>query len=155
MTNPLTSHFSLLTSHLSLLLRIPGRECHPAGQLAVETDLERVLARAGEGDVEDQHGARLDVHYAGGRLSELHGAFAPEELGTGFINETNTDRVSADLGAASSNPKHEMGARVDRGKVREPDVLKHAEHAELALLVDQGVVRDDCEIEVQGSGDSD
>jgi hypothetical protein len=28
-------------------------------------------------------------------------------------------------------------------------VLKHAEHAELALLVDQGVIGDDCEIEVQ------
>ena len=48
-----------------------------------------------------------------------------------------------------------MGARVDGGKVREPDVLKHAEHAELALLVDQGVVGDDSEVEVQGSADSD
>jgi hypothetical protein len=28
-------------------------------------------------------------------------------------------------------------------------VLKHAEHAELALLVDQGVIGDDREIEVQ------
>jgi hypothetical protein len=113
------------------------------------------VARAGQGDVEDEHGAGLDVYYAGGRLSELHGAFSPQELGAGFINETNTDAVSADLGAASSNAKHEMRAGVDRGKVREPDVLKHAEHAELALLVDQGIVRDDCEIEVQGSGDSD
>jgi hypothetical protein len=33
-------------------------------------------------------------------------------------------------------------------------VLKHAEHAELALLVDQGVVGNDGEIEVQGSVDS-
>jgi hypothetical protein len=30
-------------------------------------------------------------------------------------------------------------------------VLKHAEHAELALLVDQGVIGDDREIEVQFS----
>jgi hypothetical protein len=28
-------------------------------------------------------------------------------------------------------------------------VLKHAEHAELALLVDQGVIGDDREVEVQ------
>ena len=34
-------------------------------------------------------------------------------------------------------------------------MLKHAEHAELALLVNQGVVGDDSEVEVQGSADSD
>jgi hypothetical protein len=28
-------------------------------------------------------------------------------------------------------------------------MLKHAQHAELALLIDQGVVRDDGKIEVQ------
>jgi hypothetical protein len=42
-----------------------------------------------------------------------------------------------------------------RREIGEPDVLKHAEHAELALLIDQGVIRDDREVEVQGSGDSD
>jgi hypothetical protein len=44
---------------------------------------------------------------------------------------------------------------IHRREIGEPDVLKHAEHAELALLIDQGVVRDDREVEVQGSGDSD
>jgi hypothetical protein len=34
-------------------------------------------------------------------------------------------------------------------------VLKHSQHAELALLIDQGVVGDNRKIEVQGSGDSD
>jgi hypothetical protein len=34
-------------------------------------------------------------------------------------------------------------------------MLKHAEHAELALLIDQGVVGDNREIKMQGSGDSD
>jgi hypothetical protein len=47
-----------------------------------------------------------------------------------------------------------VSARINCREIGEPDVLKHAEHAELALLVDQGVVRDDCEVEVQGSGDS-
>jgi hypothetical protein len=42
-----------------------------------------------------------------------------------------------------------VGPWIDGGKVGEPDVLKHAEHAELALLVDQGVIGDDREIEVQ------
>jgi hypothetical protein len=47
-----------------------------------------------------------------------------------------------------------VGAGIYGGKVGEPDVLKHAEHAELALLIDQGVVGDNREIEVQGSADS-
>ncbi len=34
-------------------------------------------------------------------------------------------------------------------------MLEHAEHAQLALLIDQGVVGDDSEVEVQGSVDSD
>jgi len=63
--------------------------------------------------------------------------------------------VDTDLGASAANPEHQVGARIDGGKVGEPDVLKHAEHAELALLIDQGVVGDDREIEVQGSADSD
>ena len=63
--------------------------------------------------------------------------------------------MCADFRAAASYPKHQVGARVDRWKVREPDMLKHAEDAELALLVDQGVVGDNSEIEVQGSADSD
>jgi hypothetical protein len=33
-------------------------------------------------------------------------------------------------------------------------VLEHAQHAELTLLIDEGVVRDDGEVEVQSSGDS-
>jgi hypothetical protein len=42
-----------------------------------------------------------------------------------------------------------MGSGVYRGKVREPDVLKHAQDAELPLLVDQCVIGDDGEIEMQ------
>jgi hypothetical protein len=34
-------------------------------------------------------------------------------------------------------------------------MLKHAEHAELPLLIDQGVIGDDCEVEMQGLADSD
>lgn len=63
--------------------------------------------------------------------------------------------MDADFSPAASDAKHEMGAGVDRRKVREPHMLKHAEHAELALLVDEGIVGDDSEVEVQGSADSD
>jgi hypothetical protein len=57
--------------------------------------------------------------------------------------------MDADLGAPTPNPKHQMGARIHCWKVGEPNVLKHAEHAELALLIDQGVVGDDRKIEMQ------
>lgn len=63
--------------------------------------------------------------------------------------------MNSDLGSPSADSEHQVSARIDRRKVGEPDVLKHAEHAELALLIDQGVVGDNREIEVQGSGDSD
>jgi hypothetical protein len=42
-----------------------------------------------------------------------------------------------------------VGAGADRRETGEPDVLEDAQHAQLALLVDQGVVGDDGEIEVQ------
>jgi hypothetical protein len=63
--------------------------------------------------------------------------------------------VCADFGPAPWHAKHQVGAWVDSWKVREPDMLKHAEHTELALLVDQGIVGDNSEVEVQGSADSD
>jgi hypothetical protein len=42
-----------------------------------------------------------------------------------------------------------VGAGADRREAGNPHVLKDAQHAELALLVDQGVVRDDGEVEMQ------
>jgi hypothetical protein len=59
--------------------------------------------------------------------------------------------VNPDLGAPAPHSKHQVGPRVYRGEIGEPDVLKHAKHAEFALLVDQGVVGDDREVEIQFS----
>jgi hypothetical protein len=42
-----------------------------------------------------------------------------------------------------------VGARVDGRELLHPDVLEHAQHAELAVLVDQRVVGDDGEINLQ------
>jgi hypothetical protein len=44
-----------------------------------------------------------------------------------------------------------MRPRIYRGKVREPDVLEHAQHAQLALLVNEGIVGYDRKIEMQVS----
>jgi hypothetical protein len=137
------------------LLGISCRKRDPVLQLSVETDLEGVLPRPGKGHVEYQHRTSLHVHHPGGRLPELHGALASQELASALIDKANPNGVHPNLGAAPPDPEHQMSAGIYRGKVRQPDVLKHAEHAELALLVDQGVVGDDREIEVQGSGDSD
>jgi hypothetical protein len=141
---PLTSYFSLL-----LLLRIPGRERHPIGELPIQTDLEGVLSGAGKGHVENEYGTGLHIDHAGGRLTELYGAFASQKLTPALVHEADPDGVGADLGATAPNPKDQVGPRVYRREVRQPDMLEHAEHAELTLLIDEGVVRNDGEIEMQ------
>jgi hypothetical protein len=42
-----------------------------------------------------------------------------------------------------------VGARVHGGKLLDPDMLEDAQHGKLAVLVDQGVVGEDREIDVQ------
>jgi hypothetical protein len=42
-----------------------------------------------------------------------------------------------------------VGAGVDGGELLHPHVLEHPQHAELAMLVNQRVVRDDREINLQ------
>jgi hypothetical protein len=140
---------------LLLLLWISGRERHPAGSLSIEADLERVLARPGKWHVEDQHRAGFYIHDPRWWLSELDGALTAEKFRAGLVHELDANGVCADFRTAPSHAKHQVGARVDGWKVREPDMLKHPEHAELSLLIDQGVIGDDSEVEVQGSADSD
>ena len=136
------------------MLRVPSRQRHPAGPLAVEADLEGILTGPWQGNVEYQHGSGFDVHDTCGRLAELHGTLAPQELVIRVVHESDANRVHANFSAPASYSEYQVGARVHCRKVRKPDVLKHAEHTELALLVDQGIIGDDREIEVQGSADS-
>jgi hypothetical protein len=42
-----------------------------------------------------------------------------------------------------------MGARMYRRKFAHPDVLEDAENRKLALLIDEGVIREDCKVDVQ------
>ena len=125
------------------------------GLLAVEADLERVLSGARQGHIEDEHRACLHVDYSGRWLAELHRALTSEQLGSRLVDEANPDGMNTNLGAPPPNPEHQVSPGIYRREIGEPDVLKHAEHAEFALLIDQGVVRDDREVEVQGSGNSD
>jgi hypothetical protein len=57
--------------------------------------------------------------------------------------------VHSNLRAPPANPEHQVRAGTDGGEIGQPDVLKDAEHAQLALLIDQGVVGDDGEVEMQ------
>ena len=107
-------------------LRIPRGECNPAGKLTIQADLEGIRSGPGQGNVEDENRPCFDVDH-----------------------KPNPDGVDSDLGAPPADPKHQVGPGINGGKVGEPDVLKHAEHAELALLVDQGVIGDDRKVEVQ------
>jgi hypothetical protein len=137
------------------LLGKPSRQGHPIRQLPIQTDLEGVLAGTGKGNIEHQNRARLHVDHSGGRLAKLHCPFTSQELTAAVIDKADPDGMNPNLGAPAPHSKHQVGAGVYRRKVREPHVLKHAQHAELALLIDQGVVGDDGKIEVQGSGDPD
>jgi hypothetical protein len=136
-------------------LGISRRKRHPVGELPVQADLEGILAGAGKGNVEHQDGSRFHVDHARRRLTELYGAFAAEELAPCVVDETDPNGMNPDLRAPPANAEHEVSAGVHRGEVREPDVLEHAEHAEFALLINQGVVGDDGKIEMQGSDDPD
>jgi hypothetical protein len=140
---------------LLLRLRVPCGEGDPVRGLTIQADLEGILARLRKGNVEHEHGAGLHINNPGGWLAELYGAFSAEQLISSLIDKADPDRVDADLGAAAAHPEHEVRPGVHRREIRQPDVLEHAEHAELALLIDQGIVGDNSEIEVQGSADSD
>jgi hypothetical protein len=138
----------ILTSGL-WRLGISGREGNAISDLTVEADLEGVLSRVGQWDIKNEHRARLYVYDAGRRFTELHCAFATQQFVAGFVHEANADGVHPDLGTPAPDPEHQVGTRIDRGKVREPDVLKHAEDTELPLLINQGVVGNYRKIEMQ------
>ena len=136
-------------------MRIPGGERYPAGALSIETDLKGVLTGPRQGHIEHQDRPGFYVDDARRRLTELDRPLTTEKLRTRVVHESDANGVCADFRPSPSHPQDQVGARVDRGEVRKPDVLKHSEHAELALLVNQGVVGDDSEVEVQSSADSD
>lgn len=131
--------------------RVAGRQRHSGRGLAIERDLEGVRPSAGERHVENQHGARFDIGHAGRGLAELHRALAAEQLSARLIHEANADAVHPDLGAPAANPEHEMRAWVHRRKGADPHMLENAENREFALLIDQGVVREDREVDLQVS----
>lgn len=101
-----------------------------------------------EGNIEDQNGAGFDFGYPGWRLSELHGTVAAHQFPTLFIDEPDSHEMLADFSSPAFHPQDEMGPRMSGRKPGHPDVLKDPEHRELALLVDQGVVRQHREVDL-------
>jgi hypothetical protein len=79
----------------------------------------------------------------------MHGALSTQQLGPGFVNEPDSDRVHPDFRAAAAHPKHQMGARVHRREPTHPHMLEDAEDGELTLLINQGVVGQNCEVDLQ------
>jgi hypothetical protein len=132
------------------VLRVPGGQWDSARHITIEGNLERVWPGAGKRDVEDEHCSGLHIDDTGRRFPELHRSFAAEELVSTLVHESDSDRVHADLGSPPADAQHEVRPRTYCRKAREPDVLKYAEDAQLALLVDEGVVGDEREVEMQG-----
>ena len=118
--------------------------------LPVDLNLESVLSRLGERHVEYQHGTGFDLSNAGGRFPELNASFAADQLGALLIHEPNPDRMSADLHPLAPDPEHQVSPGVDRRKGLDPDVLKDPHHGKLPVLIHQGVVGQDCEIDDHG-----
>jgi hypothetical protein len=85
-------------------LRISSRQRHPAGHLAVQTDLERILAGTREGNVEHQYCTCFHVYHTRRWFPELHCALAAQELTAAFIHEANPDGVNSDFGSAAADP---------------------------------------------------
>jgi hypothetical protein len=57
--------------------------------------------------------------------------------------------VLTDLGAPAAEPEHQVGAGMNGGEVGYPDMLEQPQDRKLALLIDEGVVGQDREIEEQ------
>jgi hypothetical protein len=58
--------------------------------------------------------------------------------------------VLPDFGPTPSDPENQVRPRMHRRERRNPDVLEQAEDRELALLVDEGVIGENREVENQG-----
>jgi hypothetical protein len=128
----------------------PHAEGHPVFLVCVQRDLEGVHAGTRQGEIEDQHGARFHVHHPRRRLTEVHRTFPLDQFVPLVVHEPDPHPVLPDLGAPAPQAEHQVSARMHRGEVRHPHVLKEPEDRELALLVDEGIVRQNREIEQQG-----
>jgi hypothetical protein len=140
---------SPFTVHVSRLFCVRCRQRHPALDLAVERDLEGVLPRAGKGNIEHQYRSCLDVYHPGWRLAELDRTLTAQQLGAVLVHKADPDRMNADLSAPPSHSQDQVGPGADGREIDDPDMLKDAEHAQLALLVDEGIVGDEGEVEMQ------
>ena len=128
----------------------PGRgERDPVDRLPVKFDLECIVPGPRERHVEDEDGAGLHVGNPRGRLPELDRALAAQELRARLIHEADPDAVDADLRAPPPHPQHEMGPRMDRRELGDPDMLEDPQDRKLSLLIDEGVVGKNREVESQ------
>ncbi len=102
----------------------------------------------GERHVEDEHRGGLDLRDPRGRLGEVHGARAAQQLRVCVVGQTDLHPVLADLSALALETEHEVQAGVHRRELLHPDVLEDAEDRHLPRLIDQRVIGDDGEVEV-------
>ncbi len=131
--------------------QLAHREWHRGLLVAVDRDLEAVGTRVGKGHIEHENCPSFDFRHAGRRLGEVDGAVAAEDLRSRFVEEADLDLVLTHLGALPLEAEHEVQPGMHGGELLHPDVLKNAQHGQFPGLIDQGVVRDDREIEVQAA----
>jgi hypothetical protein len=130
-------------------LQSGGRERDACHRLAVELDFEGVVPGPRQRDVEHEDGAGFHVRDSGRRLPELNRSLAAEELRVRIVDEADPDPVDADLRSSPPHAQHQVGAGMDCGEIGHPDVLKDPQDGELSLLVNEGVVGEDGEVESQ------
>ena len=66
-----------------------------------------------------------------------------------YVEEADPERMHTNLVALRAQPHHEVGTRVHCRKPAHPHMPEYAEHRQLALLVEEGVVGKDGEVDVQ------
>ena len=136
-------------------LQLGRGQRNSVGLTRVHADLEGVSPGVRQRNIEDQHGPGLHIRHPRRWLTELHRSLAIEEFGPRVIQETDPQRVLANLCPPAANPEHQVSPRVHGRKQRYPHMLKETQHGEFSLLVDQGVVGEYREIELQESGHPD
>jgi hypothetical protein len=108
--------------------------------LVVDGYLEAVVPGMIERYVKHEHGAGLDLRDPRRWLGKRDGAVAVDDLGFTVVDQSDADRVLAELRASPFQTHDEVHAGVYDGKVVYPNVLEDPHNGELAILVDECVV---------------
>jgi hypothetical protein len=116
----------------------------------VHVNDEGVFAWKRQGKIEHEDGGRLEVNDARRRLVHLHHAALFQHDLAGRTQQLHPEFVIAELGTPAAKVQHEMRPGVHGRELLHGDVSPQSQHRKLAVLVEDGVVAEEREIDARG-----